>query len=130
MQDRLNAGRHPRLRGNKKDADARDKRGHDGENLSRGSADPQREMCSALQFFRWCGGKACRRARACTGDAHACFAHFWPLIAEDVKAEIRESIVARSEGLPLADIERRMDEAGERYRALAAAAGRGSHPQL
>jgi hypothetical protein len=53
---------------------------------------------NALQFWSLCGQPACRRARACVGDAEACFKRFWPLVPEEFKVWFRAGIKARVDG--------------------------------
>jgi hypothetical protein len=59
-----------------------------------------RITCLALRFWRCCPRKCCKRARVCSGDAAACFAHFWPQVPLEVRAIYRralEDVLAQKE---------------------------------
>ena len=77
----------------------------------------RRKLCTALNFWRVCERKVCRRARGCAGDANACFVHFWPHVPEEVKIRIQAGIVARRAGGSEADMVRAGEEALARQRA-------------
>jgi hypothetical protein len=60
----------------------------------------RRKQCNLFQFWRVCKRRGCTRARACAGDPHVCFDHWWPQLPEVMKAEYRAMIEAAASGLP------------------------------
>jgi hypothetical protein len=58
-----------------------------------------RFVCTLFRFWRVCTQKSCRRALRCSGDAHTCFARWWPHVPEQVKVQFRAKIKARCAGL-------------------------------
>ena len=56
-------------------------------------------MCNALQFWRACRIRECKRRHACSGDPHACFARQWEQFPESGKAWFRAVAKARRDGL-------------------------------
>jgi hypothetical protein len=56
------------------------------------SPEQDRITCLALEFWRFCPRKCCKRARVCSGDAAACFAHFWPQVPIEVRAIYRRAL--------------------------------------
>jgi hypothetical protein len=54
-------------------------------------------------FWRVCAEKSCRRAKACMGDADACFERHWPWVHEGDKIFFRTVIKMRLAGLSHAE---------------------------
>ncbi len=77
-----------------------------------------RGLCRALQFWRLCPGKPCRRARDCKGDAQACFHTFWWQLREETRVWIRAAIRARAGGLQQTEAFRAADAEVVRWREL------------
>ena len=61
----------------------------------------RRGLCTMLKFRLFCTDQRCKRARKCVGDAGACFDRFWPHVPEDLKNEIRQTIIFVNDGMPL-----------------------------
>src|SRR5258708_33393106 len=66
-------------------------------------AEGQRQFCSRLLFWQFCGHRKCLRTRACVVDAEDCFDRFWPLVPEEFKIGIRTQIKAAKAGLSPAE---------------------------
>ena len=79
-----------------------------------------RAQCNALQFWRWCRKKPCRRAHSCEGDMHECFRLHWGAMPEEMKVWIRAGIKARAEGLSSSQANDAADAEVARHRALTA----------
>jgi len=58
-----------------------------------------REFNTGLEFWAACENKNCRRTRACSGAAKACFERRWAGLGEREKTWIRAAITARARGL-------------------------------
>ena len=75
-----------------------------------------RELCSSLCFWKVCRGKRCRRMKACTGDADACFTRHWPWLAADMGLllYVQKKFAAAGIERPeiAAEIDRRLGSAG------------------
>lgn len=82
----------------------------------------RRKICSALLFWKFCGGKECLRARACAGDVGDCFARLWPHVPEDLKFTVRSFIKASGSGRSQHEIEATMEHDRQRRRETQAAA--------
>ena len=50
--------------------------------------------CNAFALWRTCWRKACRRARACCGDANACLKQALPRVPHKVQWRAREDVLA------------------------------------
>jgi hypothetical protein len=92
-------------------------------------------MCNALQFWRVCDERACRRRHTCSGDPQACFTRHWSQFPEDGKVWLRAGIKARVDGLSPQAAARAADAEVARHVALmakharpAAAAAPAPHP--
>ena len=59
----------------------------------------RRSVCTGFKYWRRCDEKACRRRKACMGDAEACFKLNWPRTSEADKIFFRTGIKARIAGL-------------------------------
>jgi hypothetical protein len=72
----------------------------------------QRDLCSHLLFWKFCGHKKCLRVRACAVDCKECFDRFWPLVPEELKISIRTMAKAQQARLSpdetAAEIEREL----------------------
>ena len=83
-------------------------------------------MCNALQFWRACRIRECKRRHACSGDPHACFARQWEQFPESGKAWFRAVAKARRDGLSTRQAMRQtsaeMAQEGEAAAKLAATA--------
>ena len=79
-----------------------------------------RAQCNALQFWRWCRKKPCRRARACKGNGQECFELHWRGLPEEARVWLRTGIAARMEGLSPNQAADAADAEVARHRALTA----------
>jgi len=59
----------------------------------------RRRLHDFLKFWRVCRGKACKRARRCSGELSACGARHFPLVPEDFKALLQKAIEGVRAGL-------------------------------
>ncbi len=75
-------------------------------------------------LWRLCGKPACRRARACHGDARSCFSREIHLLPEGVRAWFDGLAEMQTEGLPFDDAMEELDATAMRRRA-ARLVGRG-----
>ena len=60
----------------------------------------RRQIGTFLRFPKFCGDRRCKRARACAGNVDACVMHFWPAVPENIKNQIRQTIIFLNEGMP------------------------------
>jgi hypothetical protein len=67
------------------------------------TAATRRTFCNFLTFWIACPLPACKRARACVGDAYSCMERWWPIVPEHLKAYFQVAIKARADGLNVAD---------------------------
>jgi hypothetical protein len=89
----------------------------------------RRQICSVLRFAKYCGERRCRRARACAGDADACFLRFWPAVPEDIKNLIRQSAIFMQQGMPPREaVAAALDYVAQRKRTAEANAAREAQP--
>ena len=58
-------------------------------------------MCNALQFWRACRTRECKRRHACSGDPQACFTQKWEQFPEAAKDWFRAVRKARQDGLSM-----------------------------
>jgi hypothetical protein len=72
----------------------------------------QRAWVDALCLWRLCDGLACRRARKCTGNPHACFPRYAPLLPDDVQDCYNSLCQSREDGLSFEDAMSEVEEAG------------------
>ena len=63
-----------------------------------------RGWAGALSLWRLCGQGKCRRARACRGDARACFPRHYPLLPDGVRGWFECLLVAREDGMPFEEV--------------------------
>jgi hypothetical protein len=75
----------------------------------------QRELCGALQFWRGCKLRRCKRRHACAGEPYDCFSRSFRAMAEDLKVWIRAAATAAKSGLPLPEVHRIANAERERY---------------
>jgi hypothetical protein len=54
----------------------------------------QRRYCDAFETWRGCKGRACRRDRACRGEARACLRSALGTVPREVQWQAREKILA------------------------------------
>jgi len=54
----------------------------------------RREYCNIFAFWRACRYKPCRKARACSGDAHACLKRGIGQVPYDAQDEAQRQIIA------------------------------------
>jgi hypothetical protein len=90
---------------------------------ARKAADPEgwrRSVHNILCFPRVCPHKRCKRARACAGDARACFRRWWPVVPEAFKVEFRTIIKALHDGASPAEAGRMAAAEVARWRAMEA----------
>ncbi len=59
----------------------------------------RRKLCTHLLFWQFCGDRRCKRARACAGDVEACFKVFWPAVPEELKNQIRQTVIFLKDGM-------------------------------
>jgi hypothetical protein len=57
-----------------------------------------RKCCNWLERWRHCDAPACKRARACTGDAAQCFGRFYFAYPEYLHVWVHAGIIAIEEG--------------------------------
>lgn len=76
----------------------------------------RRKLCSVLLFWKVCGDKQCLRAKACAGNADACFTQLWPQVPENLKFTIRSFIKASGPGRTRQQIEADMARDRQRWR--------------
>ena len=80
----------------------------------------KRELCGALQFWRGCKLRPCKRRHACAGEPYDCFGRNFRAMAEDLKVWIRAAATAYKSGLPLPEAHRIANAERARYLALMA----------
>ena len=59
----------------------------------------RRQIGTFLRFPKFCGDRRCKRARACAGNVDACFMQFWPAVPENIKNQIRQTVIFLNEGM-------------------------------
>ena len=69
----------------------------------RGEEARWRSVCTGFKFWRACGERPCQRAKACMGDARACFDRCWWRVREADKIYVRAGIKARVAGCSVAE---------------------------
>jgi len=62
--------------------------------FDRAAAAVQRDYCDLFKFWRDCGRKGCRKARSCTGDAHACLKSGKDKVPYEARIKAQAAIVA------------------------------------
>ncbi len=80
----------------------------------------RRKLCSFLEFWKFCGHKACLRTQGCTHSTAECFERFWPLVPDLFKYQFRAGIEALSAGLPANEIGAALDAARARWQEMQA----------
>lgn len=58
----------------------------------------RRHVCNVFGFWSVCSAKACRRARSCVGDPHACHERHSSEVPREMKVWLRAAVVALSQG--------------------------------
>lgn len=58
----------------------------------------RRQTNTMLMFWKACADGACRRAKSCNGDPHACFSRCRPHVPQEFKVLLRAAIRALGEG--------------------------------
>jgi hypothetical protein len=81
----------------------------------------RRRTNTMFMFWKACPGRACRCAKSCAGDPHACFARCWPQVPANFKASLRGTLAALSNGASLEDALRAGSEVAARHDELAKA---------
>jgi hypothetical protein len=66
-------------------------------------------------FWLACGTKACKRARRCAGDADACRDRWMPEVPQRMKFELRATLNAINDKLPLEAVTRKVAEELARF---------------
>ena len=62
--------------------------------FDRAAAAVQREYCDLFKFWRGCDRKACRKAKSCSGDAHACLRRGKDQVPYETRARAQAAILA------------------------------------
>jgi len=75
----------------------------------------------ALEFWRACPTKRCRRARSCVGDSARCHEIFWPVVPEELKLWWREIFAAKRAGRSVTQARRKADAAMAEWKRVEAA---------
>jgi len=72
----------------------------------------QRAWADFLYLWRLCEGAACRRARRCKGNPHACFPRYAPLLPGEVQDYYSSLLQSREDGLSFEDAMSELQEEG------------------
>jgi hypothetical protein len=81
-------------------------------------------MCNALQFWRACHTRECKRRHACSGDPQACFTRHWEHYPEEAKVWFRAVAKLRQDGLSTQQAMQRANDEMARVEEAEAAARR------
>ena len=61
--------------------------------------DAHRRKCNTMfRFWKVCPDGACKRAKSCAGNPHACFFRWWPHVPQDFKISFRAIVKAMCAG--------------------------------
>ena|SRR5262245_23115174 len=75
----------------------------------------RRVKCTLLRFWTVCRHARCRRARACTGDADACFVDRWREMPGHLRVFFHTNIEALFDGASPQEAKRQADAEVERW---------------